>query len=188
MKKNTLATHTGTIFSLVFSITIGLFAGMAFSTAALANPSPFGMTMGELSAHEAVPRYSLQPQGHNIYSGGPMFTAPVAQFQFDGLQDLTLIFDAEKRLAGVIATFRKQDFDRLYSALSNRYTLIDSTIPFVGNKSAEFRDGSTEIHLESPHMSFEMTMSYLDKGLVRAYRKKTREEKERQQRHEQGLL
>ena len=188
MKKNTLATHPGAILSLIFSITFCLFAGMAFSTAALANPSPFGMTMGELSAHEAVPRYSLQPQGYSLYSGGPMFTAPVAQFQFEGLQELMLIFDAEKRLAGVVATFRKRDFDRLYSALSSRYTLINSTIPFVGNKSAEFRDGSTEIHLDSPHMSFEMTMSYLDQELVREFRTKTRKEKERQKRHEQGLL
>lgn len=154
----------------------------------LANPSPFGMAIGELSVEEAVSRFSLEPSGINEYSGGRMFNAPVGQFSFEGLQEMTLIFSQDDRLVGVVATLNKNRFDALFNGLSERYQLLTSERPFVGNKMANFAAGDTEIHLDAPHMSFQMTLSYLEKGFLSDFRRKTAEAEQRQQQHEMNQL
>lgn len=159
----------------------------AFSTA-LANPAPFGMPIGELTVQEAEARYSIRASGFNEYSEGRMFSAPVAQFSFEGLQEVTLIFDSDELLVGVVATLNKGRFDDLFSGLSERYRLLSSQRPFVGNKLANFEAGDTEIHLDAPHMSFQMTMSYLDKGLLKSFQEKSSAAERRQQQHEMNQL
>ncbi|UXZ54237.1 hypothetical protein LOS15_15720 [Halomonas sp. 7T] len=154
----------------------------------LANPAPFGMPIGELSIQEAEAQLSLRPAGTNEYSGGRMFTAPVAQFSFEGLQEMTLVFDQDEQLVAVLATLNKQRFDALFNGLSERYRLFSSQRPFVGNKMANFEAGNTEIHLDSPHLSFQMTLSYLEKGFLSSFREKSSNAERRQQQHEMNQL
>lgn len=153
-----------------------------------APPSPFGMPLGELTLNDATSRFSLQSSGVSPYSGGSIMTAPVAQFDFEGLVTMQLIFDQDERLVAVIATLDKQRFDTLFTGLDERYRSLSSQRPFVGNKSATFESGDTEIHLEAPHMSFQMTMSYLQKSFLQAYREQTAEAERRQQQHEMNQL
>lgn len=158
------------------------------SSPLLANPSPFGMAIGELSVEEAVSRFSLEPSGINEYSRGRMFNAPAGQFSFEGLQEMTLIFSQDDRLVGVVATLNKSRFDALFNVLAERYQLLTSERPFVGNKMANFAAGDTEIHLDAPHMSFQMTLSYLEKDFLNDFRRKTSEAEQRQQQHEMNQL
>lgn len=133
-------------------------------------------------------RYSLEPAGINEYSEGKMFTAPVAQFSFEGLQQLTLIFDRDESLVAVVATLNKQRFDALYNGLSEHYRLLSSQRPFVGNQMANFESGDTEIQLDAPHLSFQMTLSYLEKGFLRSFREQVSAAENLQQQHEMNQL
>lgn len=61
-------------------------------------------------------------------------------------------------------------------------------IPFVGDKSASFKNGKTSIFLDAPHLSFEMTMNYVNNGFWKKYQNIQKEEAEQKKRAEQSLL
>ena len=69
------------------------------------------------------------------------------------------------------------------------YQMVNSQIPYVGNKQVIYKDGNTEISLNSPHMSFEMSMHFLDKPLIEAYDSgRERKNQEKQAKENSALL
>src|SRR5690554_4090514 len=139
------------------------------SHGALANPSVFGLSINKTSVEELKSEYSVKYSGVNKYSGGEMYDIPKGQIAFDGLNKVTTIFSKDGILLAVLAEFPKHKFDYLNSFLSNKYSLVSQKIPFVGNKSATYRDGQTEIELNAPHMSFEMSLNYIHEELLSAF-------------------
>jgi hypothetical protein len=161
---------------------------LAVVSASLADPSPFGLELGKTTVSEAQAQYEMTASGINKYSGGPMFDVPTGQIEFDDLLDLTVIFDANDRLVGVMTTLPKGRFGTLHQTLAGKYRLVSENIPFVGNSSAKYIDGETEITLSAPHLSFELTMNYLRKELVDAFAEQSAAEAREKRRAEESQL
>lgn len=147
---------------------IFLILGMTFSAAVLSDATVFGMHLGITTEGQLSEMYEVHSEGINKYTKGNMYSIPVKEIDFSGLQKIIVVFDEGKVLVGVFASFHKNKFDYLNSALSNKYQLVSKEIPFVGNKRAKYKDGNTEIELNSPHMNFSMSMEYLQSDFIRA--------------------
>ncbi len=69
------------------------------------------------------------------------------------------------------------------------YQMVSSQIPFVGDKFVIYKDGNTEIRLDALHMSFDMSMAFLDKTLIEAHKNGvTRRDKEKQKKENAALF
>lgn len=169
-----------------------IFATIAFALAGLqgayANPAPFGLEIGKTTPDMLQKEYRAEQIGINQYSSGPMYSVSPSEVGFEGLKELTLIFSRDHRLHGVLATLPKNRFDRLYEMLRGKYQLVSKDIPFVGSKSVEFRDGQTEVRLNAPHMSFEMTMHYLHEDLLASFERQRTKEQQAKRQRESGQL
>ena len=159
-----------------------------FSSAVIADPTIFNMELGRTTESQLRSMYKVKHAGINKYSGGNMYSVPASAIKFDGLQEVTAIFDAKGVLIGVLTTLPKSKFDYLNQALSGKYKRVSQSIPFVGNKSVKYRDGGTEITLDAPHMSFEMSMNYIRDDLMQAFRKQSDEEGRQKQQSESSQL
>jgi hypothetical protein len=142
---------------------------MLVSATAWADPAPFGLEIGKTTIKEMQAKYSASNIGENKYSGGEMYSIKPSQIEFDGLQEITTVFSKDGQLLAVLTTLPKNKFEYLYESMGKKYKLISKEIPFVGNKSAKYVNGNTEISLDAPHLSFEMTMNYISKDLQKAF-------------------
>lgn len=158
------------------------------SASAFADPTIFGMELGNMTEKELKAKYNVSHTGTNKYSSGNMYSVPTSSIDFQGLKEVTTIFSTSGKLVAVLTTLPKSKFDYLNQALSGKYKLVNQQIPFVGNKSATYRDGSTEITLEAPHMSFDMSMNYINDDLMRAYKQKSEAEARQKQKSEASQL
>ncbi len=154
----------------------------------LANPAPFGLEIGKATVKEAKQRYTLKKTGINAYSHGEMYEVSPRQLGLDGLKDATLIFDRKGVLVAVLMTLDKGRFDRMHEMLRTKYKVVNKQIPFVGNKSVDYQEGNTSIQLRAPHLSFDMTLNYLDKGLLAEYRRQREAERQRKAARERSQL
>ncbi|MNZ88270.1 hypothetical protein D3C78_1071580 [compost metagenome] len=158
------------------------------TTAAQADPSVFGLTIGKTTEEQFLKQYSANQIGTNLYNNGHMYVVAPDSIDFDGLQKVLVVFDAKGSLAGVDAQFPKEKFDYLNQALGKKYKLVDKKIPFVGNKRATYKDGNSKIILDAPHMSFKMNMTYLTREFEKAIADGEREAKSRQKGREESQL
>lgn len=161
---------------------------LLFPLIASADPAPFGLEIGKTEIKDVKSKYGAKRTGTNDYSKGEMYELDVGDLGFQGLKRCTAIFDKDGKLAAILATLSKNRFDELFKTLRGKYELHSSEIPFVGNKSAQFRDGSTRIMLDAPHMSFDMEMSYVRNDLWRAYQEKSRQGERKKKQKEAAQL
>ncbi len=91
----------------------------------------------------------------------------------EGLSEVTFIFDRADKLAGVVMTLPKESFKPTLKALSAKYKLLDSQLPFVGDASAHLKQGDSLVEMNAPHMSFTMEVLYLTNGLKQAFQQKS---------------
>lgn len=151
-----------------------LVALFGFSSAAFAqNAAPLGFELGVATYAQVKQQLggktSLSNNGVNKYSGGKMLQGNGDGLGIEGLSEITFIFDASDKLAGVLMTLPKDSFKPTLKALSAKYKLVESVVPFVGNASAKLQQGESVIELNAPHMSFEMTVTYMTRGLKQAF-------------------
>jgi hypothetical protein len=158
------------------------------SVGATANPSVFGLELGSTTVKQLTSQYDASAIGMNKYTQGPMFEIRASQIDFEGLKEVTAIFSGDNQLVGVLASFPKSKFDYLYNALGPKYQKVNEKIPFVGDKSATFRDGQTEITIEAPHMGFDMSLNYIHDVLNQAFTSQSQAEKREQQKRESSQL
>ena len=151
-----------------------MLGALIFSGNALAiNAVPFGLELG-IATYAQVKqdiggKTSLSDGGMNKYSGGKMLQGNGEGLGIEGLSELTFIFDQSDKLAAVLMTLPKDSFQKTLSALSAKYKLVAKEVPFVGDASAKFQQGDSVIEVSSPHMSFEMTVSYMTRELKKAF-------------------
>ncbi|TLM73182.1 hypothetical protein ACONUD_07470 [Microbulbifer harenosus] len=141
-----------------------------------------------MTESELKEMYQVSHTGTNKYSNGNMYSIPVSGIDFEGLQEVTAIFSRDGKLIGVLTKLPKRKFDYLNKVIAGKYRLVNQQIPFVGNKSATYRDGATEIMLEAPHMSFEMSMNYINDELMRAFNSQSEAEARQKERNEASQL
>ena len=161
---------------------------LAISLPALADPKIFGLELGATTEQSFKKDFTHNFSGVNKYSQGNMYEVPSSDIDFDGLNELTVIFDKNEKLVGVLTKFHKSKFDYLNSVLNGKYNQIRQNIPFVGNKSASYKDGQTEITLDAPHMSFTMSMNYLRKDFQTAFNRINTAENQAKQSREVSQL
>jgi hypothetical protein len=111
------------------------------------------------------------------------------------LQSCRLIFDKDGKLMAVLMTFSKSgsgqhipEFNYYYKLLREKYKLVGSRIPFVGDTWAKFVDGNTEIILEAPHLSFTMTLLYAHKNFLKKAKEQSQQEEEQERRRTKQSL
>jgi hypothetical protein len=143
-------------------------------------------TLAEVRARLEREGVRFESDGTNLYSRGPMLVARGNAFNVDGLERTLLIFDAEDRLAAVVLTLGRARYDGILSVLKGRYRLLDEKKAFVGDRHARFRAGDVEILLDSPHMSFEMTVVYATRGFWDSYHAIRRAQAEEKRRREEA--
>ena len=155
---------------------------------AIAAPAPFGLEIGKTTLSEAQKKYPLQKSGSNKWTQGPMFKINPSNIQFDGLKSIELIFSKENKLLAVLTSLHKGKFYALQQQLQKKYKLISQSTPSVGNKNAKFVEENVEIFLEAPHMSFDMSMNYIDKEFYSVYETAAAQEKQKQHEKEAAQL
>ncbi len=159
-----------------------------FCQSVFANPTVFGLTIGETTVEQLQSKYNVSHQGINKYSQGDMYLISRSQIQFEGIGDVTVIFSRANKLIAVLTELPKSKFDYLNDTLAKKYQLINQKIPFVGNKSATYKDGETEITLDAPHMSFQLSMNYIHTDLLKAFNAQSEKEKEKKRQQESSML
>lgn len=161
---------------------------MASSITVWANPAPFGLEIGTTSIKELKAKYSVTQTGINKYSGGEMFKLNPSQLNFDGLKEATVIFDSNKKVTGILITLPKHRFDAVRKSLSSKYRVTKQQIPFVGNKSVTYSNNETEITLEAPHLSFDMSLNYISNTFLKKFNAQTQREAQQKRESEQSQL
>lgn len=154
-------------------MTISALLCMAFSNIAFGNnAAPLGLELGSATYEQVKQQVggktSLEDAGINKHSGGKMLKGSGNGLGIDGLSKITLIFDASDKLAAVLMTLPKENFQQILSSLSAKYKLVSKEVPFVGDASARLQQGDSVIEIDAPHMSFEMSVNYLTKKLKQA--------------------
>lgn len=157
------------IICALFALGLAMFAMPALA----ANAAPLGMELNVATYAQVKQQLggktSLSNNGVNKYSGGKMLQGNGDGLGIEGLSEITFIFDASDKLAAVLMTLPKDSFQKTLSALSGKYKLVDKQVPFVGNASANLQQGESVVELNAPHMSFEMTVTYMTKSLKQAF-------------------
>lgn len=151
-----------------------------FNLSSIAGPSVFNLNLGSSEITEFKKKYKHRYLGLNKYSQGEMYEIPPNQIDFNGLKEVTVIFDTKQILVAVLTTFNKDKFDYLESALSSKYQVRSRKIPFVGNKLVEYQHENSFISLDAPHMSFELSLNYFTTDFMGSFkRSKSQEDKAR---------
>lgn len=173
-----MKTFMTSVFAFLIMLTINSYAA----------PAPFGLEMGKATISDAKARYALESHGKNPISQGENFDVVTKNIDFDGLQKLNITFDKEGKLVSLSATLSKGRFDDVVASMRRKYKLVKSEIPFVGNKSAEFQDGNTVIFIEAPHLSFSMTLMYIQTGFLEQVKQSINKDKQEKQKRENSQL
>lgn len=158
------------------------------SFTALAEPSPFGLEINKITYDEVKQKYSGKDVGFNKYTGGKMFDINRSNIDIEGIKSIRAIFNENDVLLGIIATFGKNRYDSLLQSLSKNYKMISKKDAFVGDQHAKFLDHNTHIDISSPHMSFELTISYIHDDFEKLFLAKSdQEQKEKKKKEEDSL-
>ncbi len=153
-----------------------------------ADPSPFGLEISIATVESSKAKYHMKYAGENRYNAGDMYNLNVEEISIEGLQSATAIFDKEKKLVAILTTFSKNKFDYLFSTMKKKYKMSSKNIPFVGNKSATFKNGNSTIVLNAPHLSFQMSMNYINNDFQKTYQEIKRKEAQAKRKAEQSKL
>jgi hypothetical protein len=155
---------------------------LSFSSNSFAqNAAPFGLELGVATyaqvKQQVGDKTDLADAGTNKFSGGKMLGGNGDGLGMAVLSEVTFIFDRADKLAGVMMTLPKDSFKPTLKALSAKYKLVNSVVPFVGNASAKLKQGDSIIKLDAPHLSFEMQVLYLTDSLNQAFQQKSSSER-----------
>ena len=160
---------------------------MGYCVSLYADITSLGFTLGK-SDYKTVTKQApgLKDGGISKYSNGKMLKGMSPQFNIQGLKKTLFIFDKQNKLAVIMMTFDKNQFDTVYGYLKNKYPLKSKTIPFVGNKNVIFVKDQNKIEITAPHMSFDMDVVYSTDVFNRAYNRIRRLERQQKNKREQS--
>jgi tetratricopeptide (TPR) repeat protein len=82
-------------------------------------------------------------------------------FGIAGTIHVQMLFDTTKTLVAVFITVNKDRYDDLVGILKGKYVLDSEKAPFVGDHEAHFTQGKTAINVFAEHLSFQMTIEYI---------------------------
>jgi hypothetical protein len=157
-------------------LTTALFAclfAIASYAASPDNPAPLGLKIGSATMAEVKSLVEKQGRlenlGKNQAAGGSVLRGKGNGLGIDGLREISFTFDANDVLAAVTMSLDKgEGFEKTMNRLASKYKLTSKNVPFVGDAEARFAAGDSVIILESPHMSFSMTLVYAAQDVMAA--------------------
>lgn len=116
----------------------------------------------------------LRDAGINAYSNGKMLESNGQGLGIDGLSKALFIFDAQDRLVAAQLTLPKgsmgENIDPTLAMLKRKYRQVRLQHPFVGDIEARYEQGASLVELSAPHMSFDMTVTYMTRPFEQQYR------------------
>lgn len=107
-----------------------LFSLLFICNSVFANPTVFGLTIGETTVEQLKNTYHVSLKGINKYSQGEMYQIPQSQIQFEGVSDVTTIFNRSNKLVAVLAELPKSKFDYLNETLAKKISTRKSKTSF----------------------------------------------------------
>lgn len=153
-----------------------------------ADSTVLNLKMGKTTIAELEQMYDVKHTGTNSWSLGEMYSINQNDIPLEGLKEVTAIFDTDGKLVCLNMTIDKYRFDEMNSQLRKKYKVTKSVIPFVGNKFVSFKDGNTIIHLDAPHLSFEMNLLYAQKSFMDSFNSGSKKQEEQKKQREADLL
>jgi hypothetical protein len=187
MKFNTSATLKASLFGIAMSI-----VSIAVSAATPGNATPFGLEIGVASCDAA--RAKLGHADESKLGGTDvLLTATNPSALYEGASKAVVRcsnghvaavqFEASK---GGMANEGSRD---VYSGLSKKYKLIaGGPMPQLGNGYARFQSGNSIIEQSAPHLSFEFTVTYYEKGFYDSVVASNKADEKKSQANKQSSL
>lgn len=154
--------------------------------------SPLGFTLGKTTFDEVerlLPQNKIKKISRSTLTGGSWLEIDPAAFDFDGLENVLLVFETDQRLAVVILTIAKRRFRNVLADLRSKYTIESQNIDnFMQKGEANFRSGDDWILFNAPHLSFSLELSYITNKLWSETIRRTEEEIIQKRQQERGKL
>lgn len=174
-----------TLTSTLLILALLLLAAPAAHAADPVGPFGLGVNVSKLAdTQRALAPAKPQDGGTNKYTGGAMLKSGGEGLGVEGLRSLVAIHDASGLLRVVIMDIGNSRFDAVFRHLSGKYKLVRKQIPFVGDRYAEFQAGNGLVTVEAPHMSFDMTVMYIDQATFKAFKAQNAAEQSRKSQKE----
>jgi hypothetical protein len=144
-----------------------------------AEPSPFGIVINKTTVGEVKKKYEYKEDGINQFSGGVMLRLNPAQFNFEGLQYVNIIFGKDDKVLAVVTVFDKNRYKDLYNNLSKKYSINIEDNPFVGDKFTQFKDKNSTIMLFAKHLNFVCELHYMQEDYYNSLSDKKNEKQQK---------
>lgn len=170
------------------AILTGLFA---LISVAHANTSVIGLEIGKSTIEDVKSKYKINYSNPDASEWVIPYVIEPSDINIEGLNKVVaLIKKDDGKLSGVVMIFNKSisRFDELADSLQKKYKVTSVERPHVGDAHVYLQDGDTLIELEAPHMSFIMTLSYIDKNVREAAERKSNQEAQQKKQAEEDLL
>ena len=155
---------------------LGIFiSGISFSQVVV-----MGHTIGQSTTRDLLGSPEgrhMREAGINEFSGGRIYHIQGNHYDIAGLKSVVYTFDQQDKLVAVLLTMDKNRFNSIRQILNENYRVVDEKVPFVGDKYVSYISGNVQIWLNAPHLSFEMTITYITDSLAQ----KIQQEVERSQ-------
>lgn len=145
-------------------ISLAVLVALMSPLSVLADTTVFGLTLGKTTESELKDKYpDVEDGGVNKWTQGAMYGVPVSNVDFEGIKRLNVVLDEDKHVTAVFVGLDKNRFNFVNSSLAKKYKLVKKDIPFVGDKYARYKNEEDVINIYAPHMSFDMTIEYLER-------------------------
>ena len=153
-----------------------------------ANPAPLGLEIGKATLEDVKKQYTITSSANNATSGYYNYYIDPKETGIDDVSKAVVICDDSDVVNAMFLDMPKTKFDAMAQMLREKYKVINQNIPHVGNAYVNLKDGDCEIELKAPHMSFDMTLSYITERLINAYQTRIKAEEAAKQAKEKSML
>ena len=170
------------------AILTGLFA---LISVAHANTSVIGLEIGKSTIEDVKSKYKINYSNPDASEWVIPYVIEPSDINIEGLNKVYVFLKKDDgKVGSVVMLFDKSRsrFDELADSLQKKYKVTSVERPHVGDAHVYLQDGDTLIELEAPHMSFIMTLSYIDKNVREAAERKSNQEAQQKKQAEEDLL
>jgi hypothetical protein len=129
-----------------------------------------GVSTVEQVSSSLAKKTKVSETGTNSVSGGRMLWTDGASYNMEGLSEVIYIFDAQKKLMGVVMTMKKGQYTQMQQWLASQFKLKSDKPEFEGDQFARFATQDTIIELDAPRLSPRMELRFLRNDLVEKLR------------------
>ncbi|MCC7151336.1 MAG: hypothetical protein IT501_05000 [Rubrivivax sp.] len=162
------------------------------AAAAQASAGPFSIAIGATPCADAMKKIGATALDGDAKAGVGIAESNAVDHLYPGAKTALIFCDAGKvEMAGfgVNKSFGNPAGQELYKNLSAKYKRIGGgPIPNVGNGYALFDAGDAIVELDSPHLSFEVSVTYYSKKVWAARQTRQQERAAKQARAKKDAL